>query len=110
MLVAIALSPIALAFWRQHERIRRQAWSICVTGDGLIGQSLIGETTRLTWQEIDCIDGPSLWDVSLDAMPRIILRSRNTDQEFIIGKNLRGYKELAQIIKANTPYCSHDAL
>ncbi|MFQ5847347.1 MAG: hypothetical protein ACE5IQ_06675 [Candidatus Methylomirabilales bacterium] len=106
----IVLLPIVGGMWWHHGRLKRRAWTIRVTSDGIIGESIIGETTGLTWGEIDSIEIPSLWQVCLDGMPRVILRSRNGRKEFIIGKNLRGYHQLAQIIKANTPYCSHDRL
>ena len=83
---------------------------IRVTTHGLEGESKSSETVRLDWQEISRIEVPPRWESIVDAMPRIFLRSRDGEKEFLIGKNLSGYKELAQIIKANTPQCSHDDL
>lgn len=83
---------------------------IRVTTDGLVGQSKGSETIRLGWQEISRIDVPPRWESIVDAMPRIFLRSRDGEKEFLIGKNLSGYKELAEIIRVNTPQCSHDGL
>ncbi len=96
--------------WWHMGRLRRRPWTIRVTDEGLIGESRTGEITKLSWQDIDKIDLPPKWDIALDGMPRIILHSRVGGKEFVIGKNIRGYKELSEIIKAHTPQCSHHYL
>lgn len=107
-----AIISIAMVggMWWHLGRLRKRPSAIRVTDEGLIGESRTGEITRLSWQEIDKIDLPPKWDIALDGMPRVILRSNKAAKEFVIGKNIRDYKELAEIIRANTPHCSHNAL
>jgi hypothetical protein len=110
VLTAIFGLAIFGGMWCHMGRLRRRPWTIRVTDEGLIGESRTGEITKLSWQDIDKIDLPQKWDIALDGMPRVILRSRNGGKEFTIGKNVSGYKELAEIIKRNTHHCSHDHL
>lgn len=96
--------------WWQLRRLRRRPSIIRITDEAIIGESRTGEITRIGWEEIDKIDLPPKWEIALDGMPRVILRSRVAGKEFVLGKNLRRYKELAEIIKSHTPQCSHDHL
>lgn len=107
---AVVLLPVIGGLWWQIGRLRKRPWTIHALSDGIVGESRGGKTIRLTWQEIDKIDVPPKWEIAIDGMPRIILRSRPGGKEFTIGKNVRGYRELAEIIKRNTHHCSHDYL
>lgn len=108
--LSAVLLPLVGGLWWQRARLRKRPWMIRVATDGLVGESKSSETIRLDWQEITRIEAPPRWESFVDAMPRIVLRSGDGEKEFLIGKNVSGYKELAQIIKANTPQCSHDDL
>jgi hypothetical protein len=110
VLTAIFGLAMVGGMWWHVRRLRKRPSAIRVTDEGLIGESRTGEITRLSWQEINKIDVPPKWDIALDGMPRIILRSNKGAKEFVIGKNIRDYKELAEIIRANTPHCSHKYL
>ena len=101
---------IFAGMWWHLRRLQSRPWNIRVTAEGIVGESKSGETTMLKWKEIDTIDLPSKWEIALDGMPRVVLRSTSAGKEFVIGKNIRGYKELAEIIKSHTPHCSHDRL
>ena len=110
VLIAIFGLAIVGGMWWHVRRLRRRPWTIRVTDEGLIGESRTGEVTRLCWKEIDKIDLPTKWEIALDGMPRVILRSRTGAKELVIGKNIRDYKELAEIIRINSLQCSHKYL